>query len=54
MMDWVSMGGYGAFVWSAFGLWVCIVMALLVWTIHNRSNVRKILQHLEASQDKPS
>lgn len=54
MMDWISMGGYGAFVWAAFGLWFCIVSALLAWTLNNRSNVRKILKRLEASQDTPS
>lgn len=54
MIDWITMGGYGAFVWSAFGMWICIVMALLIWTFNNQSNVRKKLVRLEASQDKTS
>ncbi len=33
MTDWLAMGGHGAYVWSAYGLSLLVLVAVGVWPL---------------------
>ncbi|MEM8547813.1 MAG: heme exporter protein CcmD [Pseudomonadota bacterium] len=43
MLDWLSMGGYGFYVWSSFGLTAVVLFANYLSAIRRH---RRILQQL--------
>lgn len=44
----LEMGGYGGFVWPAFGLTAALMLALLVDSLRRLSSNRRALARLEA------
>lgn len=47
------MGGYGAFVWPAFGLTALVMIWLLVATLRRLWEREKALAELQAAQPRP-
>ena len=43
-----AMGGYGAYVWPAYGLTAAVMIAFLVTTLRSLHSRRKSLETLEA------
>jgi len=43
-----TMGGYGAYVWPAYGLTAAVMIAFLVTTLRSLRSRRKSLETLEA------
>ena len=43
-----AMGGYGAYVWPAYGLTAAVMIAFLVTTLRALRSRRKSLERLEA------
>ncbi len=39
-----AMGGYAAFVWSAWGITVSVFAVNIFLSVHERNQVKKILQ----------
>jgi heme exporter protein D len=57
MSDFLSMGGYGAYVWPSFALTAIILVGLLVQTLaERRRNLRRLdqLRSLRRSRSGPS
>ena len=44
----LAMGGYGAYVWPAYGLTAAVMIAFLVTTLRSLRSRRKSLETLEA------
>lgn len=44
-----SMGGYGAFVWPAYGLTVMAIGGLIVMSLRARARLRRQIRHLDPS-----
>ncbi len=44
----LAMGGYGGFVWPAFGLTAALMLALLVDSLRRLTSNRRALARLEA------
>lgn len=44
MSEWLAMGGYGAYVWPAYGIACTILLAIVV---HGRLRERRLLGKLE-------
>ncbi len=44
----LAMGGYGAYVWPAYGLTAAVMVAFLVTTLRNLRRHQKDLDALEA------
>ena len=49
MSGWLDMGGYGAFVWPAFGLTFVVMAAMVIGTLASLRARRRELDSLEAS-----
>ena len=49
MSGWLDMGGYGAFVWPAFGLTFVVMAAMVIGTLTSLRARRRELDSLEAS-----
>ncbi len=49
MSGWFHMGGYGAFVWPAFGLTFVVMAAMVIATLASLRARRRELDRLEAS-----
>lgn len=49
--DLIAMGGYGAYVWSAFGI---TFLAMLILTINSLVAGKKILREVKRKQDRQS
>ena len=49
MSGWLDMGGYGAFVWPAFGLTFVVMAAMVIATLTSLRARRRELDRLEAS-----
>ncbi|MDV7103192.1 heme exporter protein CcmD [Vibrio sp. TH_r3] len=47
--DLVAMGGYGAYVWSAFGV---TFLSLIILTISSILTGKKIIQQVKSKQDR--
>lgn len=43
ILQWLSMGGYGAYVWSTYGLVFIVLMLGLVRARHLRMRSRRLL-----------
>tara|TARA_A100001037_G_C14906837_1_gene525417 strand:- start:245 stop:406 length:162 start_codon:yes stop_codon:yes gene_type:complete len=39
MIEWLKMGGYASFVWSAYGLTGFVLSALVVHALKSRKNL---------------
>ena len=49
MSGWLDMGGYGAFVWPAFGLTFVVMAAMVIATLTSLRARRRELDRLESS-----
>lgn len=50
MSEFMAMGGYAAFVWSAWGISALAVIGLILFAILERSAVRERLRRLEEDE----
>ncbi len=48
LSSFLEMGGYGAFVWPAFGLTAAILLALLIDSLRRLKTGQRALARLEA------
>ena len=48
LSNFLEMGGYGGFVWPAFGLTAAILLALLVDSLRRLKAAQRALSRLEA------
>jgi len=48
MAEWLAMDGYAGFVWTAWGLTVAVIGALVTWAWRARSRANARLAQLEA------
>lgn len=44
MSSWLQMGGYGAFVWSAYGISITVLLGNIIWTKTQRKKMLKQLK----------
>lgn len=44
MMEWLSMGGYGAYVWSAYGIAGAILIINILWGRFRRKRIQHKLK----------
>lgn len=51
MSEWLSMDGYGAFVWSAYGLTALVSAVLIGTSIHQHLKAKAELNDLQAEWD---
>ena len=52
MTEFLHMGGYGAFVWSAFGISaVVLILSLYLPMLNNKKIRKRIAQMIEQEQD---
>jgi heme exporter protein D len=42
--NWFSMGGYGAYVWTAYGITLLAFAVNLVASLREKKHVRKMIQ----------
>jgi heme exporter protein D len=49
LSNFLEMGGYGGFVWPAFGLTAAILLALLVDSLRRLKSGQRALARLEAA-----
>ncbi len=42
--NWISMGGYGAYVWTAYGITLLAFTVNLVTTLAEKKHVRELIQ----------
>lgn len=47
VLEFMRMEGYGGYVWSAYGLTVVVVLALVVWSARAHAAARRRLASLE-------
>ena len=47
MFEFFKMGGYGAYVWSAYGAAAVVLVGMVVATLSRRRNSRRSLAALE-------
>lgn len=51
MIDFFAMGGYGFYVWLAYGISFLVLILLLINTIYKKNNIYKtVKQHLARQQ----
>ena len=50
MTEFLQMGGYGAFIWSAYGLAVLVMGGLVVATLRSLRSQERQLAALEATK----
>ncbi len=48
MGEFIAMGGYGAFVWPAYGLTALVMLGILATSWHGLRGRRRDLERLEA------
>ncbi|GGE44910.1 hypothetical protein GCM10011367_19570 [Marinicauda pacifica] len=48
MSDFLSMSGYGAYVWGSYGLTLAVIGALTWWTLAGRRGARERLARIQA------
>ncbi len=48
MGEFIAMGGYGAFIWPAYGLTAIVMLGFLVTSWHGLRGRRRDLRRLEA------
>ena len=63
MMNWIAMGGYGVFVWSAIGITIAMLLGLHVMaslafkqqkkTLSNTPKTRSAQTQVHVSETKP-
>ncbi|MES2219149.1 MAG: heme exporter protein CcmD [Pseudomonadota bacterium] len=49
MNDLLAMGGYGVYVWSAYGITLAVFGLNIVMSYREMKRVRKIYQHQQTS-----
>ncbi len=49
MTNFFAMGGYGAYVWPAYGLTLLAFALMLIWTLRGRAALRREEKALAAS-----
>ena len=50
MAQFFAMGGYAAFVWSAYGLSVIVLALMVVWSLRANRREREALRRLEPQE----
>jgi heme exporter protein D len=53
MAEFLAMGGYGSFVWPAYGVTAVVVVGLIVWSARAHRAVKARVALLEAQADRP-
>ena len=48
MAEFLSMGGYGAYVWPSYGLSAVIMLVLLIASLRSLKSTEKTFQRLKA------
>ncbi len=48
MSDFINMGGYGGYIWSAYGVTFAVLAALSVQIVLRRRRLRARVAHLDA------
>lgn len=51
MAEFLAMGGYGSFVWPAYGVTALVVVGLIVWSAQAHRAVKARVAMLEAQAD---
>lgn len=51
MQDFLSMGGYGAYVWPSYGLTALVLLALLVASVRGLKSTESQFDRLKAATD---
>ena len=50
MSEFLTMGGYAAYVWPAYGISLAVLAAAIVWTMAARRAVERRLADFEAGK----
>jgi len=51
MIEFINMGGYGAYIWSAYGACTVLLFGMLITSINKSRKVARQLNHLEQTND---
>jgi len=51
MAEFLAMGGYGGFVWPAYGLTAMVMLLLLIASLQGRRKAQDTLAHLDPERD---
>ncbi|MBI1392572.1 MAG: heme exporter protein CcmD [Alphaproteobacteria bacterium] len=52
MNDFLTMGGYAAFVWPAYGISAAALLGLVFYVLRRRAGARRRLAEIEGRADK--
>ncbi len=52
MADWLSMGGYGGFIWPAYGLSVAALVGLTIWSWRDYFSAKRRAQSFDHGLEK--
>lgn len=44
-MEWLEMGGYGAYVWSSYGLALVVLAGNVAWPYWRLYRLRRAMRH---------
>ncbi len=44
MADWLAMGGYAEFVWTAWGATALVLVALTIWIVRDHAKAKAAMQ----------
>jgi len=47
MNEFLQMGGYASYIWSAYGLSAVVLIALVVWSLKTNRDAAKLVAALE-------
>jgi heme exporter protein D len=47
MAEFFAMGGYGAYIWPAYGISLVVLAAAAIWTLAAQRRVQRRLSQLE-------
>ncbi|MDH5723774.1 MAG: heme exporter protein CcmD [Alphaproteobacteria bacterium] len=50
MSEFLSMNGYGLYVWSAYGICFIVLGALILHTVYSRKKLKSLLAQLKESE----
>lgn len=52
MVDWLAMGGYGFYVWSAYGLVLSVMAGNVIWSAYRKRKVFADIKRFLAKEPK--
>ncbi len=44
LMDFLTMGQHGLYVWSAYGIWFVTILGLIFHSLHQKKQLKKIIK----------